>query len=331
METNKKIFLWIATILLTLCALIFLVSFASLFAILAAVLIAPIEKWQLIVRKYIKTPIKVALAIILSVLMLFTVPSTETPEEPSDQGEQSTGVTDRDESDDKNDLSFDDVVENDQNSEGTEEQNPTVNQTVTKEPEENTSTETLDDSKQEPEESVKEPEDTKKEPEDTKKEPSHAHSFAAATCTVPKTCTCGATEGAANGHNWKAATCTSAKKCSTCGVTEGEKADHSWKAATCTTAKTCTVCKITEGDKSEHSWKDATYSAPKTCSVCGTTTGSALEVPGKENYHGHVYTGGSSSKKYHYEANCAGKNSHEITWDEVQNRNLGPCGTCVLK
>ena len=54
-------------------------------------------------------------------------------------------------------------------------------------------------------------------------------------------------------------------------------------------------------------------------------------IPGKENYHGHVYTGGENSTKYHYEANCAGKNSHEITWDEVDRRGLQPCGKCVLK
>lgn len=60
------------------------------------------------------------------------------------------------------------------------------------------------------------------------------------------------------------------------------------------------------------------------------TTGNP-EKPGTENYNGHVYTGGISSKKYHYEAECAGKYSHEITWDEVHQRGLGPCGTCVLK
>jgi len=70
---------------------------------------------------------------------------------------------------------------------------------------------------------------------------------------------------------------------------------------------------------------------PKTCKTCAATEGEPLTKPGEENYHGHVYTGGASSKKYHYEANCAGKNSHEITWDEVQKRKLGPCGTCVLK
>ncbi|MCR4963979.1 MAG: S-layer homology domain-containing protein [Firmicutes bacterium] len=55
------------------------------------------------------------------------------------------------------------------------------------------------------------------------------------------------------------------------------------------------------------------------------------KIVGEENYHGHVYTGGSNSTKYHYEAECAGKYSHEITWDEVDARNLQPCGTCVLK
>ena len=110
-------------------------------------------------------------------------------------------------------------------------------------------------------------------------EPPHTHSFSSATCTAPKTCSCGATEGEANGHNWK----------------------------------------------------DATYTSPKTCTVCGATEGTPLDVPGKENYHGHVYTGGDKSTKYHYEADCAGKYSHEITWEEVDHRGLEPCGTCVLK
>lgn len=110
-------------------------------------------------------------------------------------------------------------------------------------------------------------------------EPPHTHDFQPATCTAPKTCSCGATEGTANGHRWE----------------------------------------------------EATYATPKMCSVCNATEGTPIEVPNKENYHGHVYTGGEYSKKFHYEAACAGKNSHEITWEEVQRRNLGPCGTCVLK
>ena len=105
---------------------------------------------------------------------------------------------------------------------------------------------------------------------------------------------------------------------------------HSFSAATCTAPKTCS-CGATEGEPTGHSWKDATYASPKTCTVCGATEGTPLDVPGKENYHGHVYTGGDKSTKYHYEADCAGKYSHEITWEEVDHRGLEPCGTCVLK
>ncbi len=65
-------------------------------------------------------------------------------------------------------------------------------------------------------------------------------------------------------------------------------------------------------------------------SVSESTTIITTTVPHSENYHGHVYTGGSNSTKYHYEAECAGKYSHEITWDEVSTRGLEPCKTCVL-
>lgn len=106
---------------------------------------------------------------------------------------------------------------------------------------------------------------------------------------------------------------------------------HRWASATCTDPKICTSCGATEGAALGHNWADATYISPKTCTTCKATEGEPLEKPGKENYHGHVYTGGEYSKKFHYEADCAGKNSHEITWDDVQRRNLGPCGTCVLK
>ena len=139
----------------------------------------------------------------------------------------------------------------------------------------------------------------------SKPDNTHTHNFAAATCTLPKTCSCGATSGSAKGHSFSAATCTSPQICYVCGTKNGTVKDHTWKAAS--------------------------YTEPKTCTSCGKKEGSALEVPNKENYHGHVYTGGDNSKSYHYEAQCAGKYSHEITWDEVTRRNLKPCGTCVAK
>jgi len=78
---------------------------------------------------------------------------------------------------------------------------------------------------------------------------------------------------AAPGHTWKAATCTSPKTCSACGVTEGEPIAHIWADATCTAPKTCFVCNATEGEPIAHTWKAATCIAPKTCFVCNTTEG----------------------------------------------------------
>ncbi len=43
---------------------------------------------------------------------------------------------------------------------------------------------------------------------ETVSEPEHTHSFADATCTKPKTCACGATEGSALGHSYKNGICT---------------------------------------------------------------------------------------------------------------------------
>lgn len=158
------------------------------------------------------------------------------------------------------------------------------------------------------------------------------HQWNEADCTGPKTCVlCGETDGAALGHDWIEATCDTPQTCARCGVTSGKAKGHTWNGATCTSAKTCSACGITEGTPMAHNWRNATYTSPKKCTKCGATEGSLLEKPGGANYHGHVYTGGQYSKKFHYEANCAGKNSHEITWDEVERRGLKPCGTCVLK
>lgn len=79
-----------------------------------------------------------------------------------------------------------------------------------------------------------------------------------------------------------------------------------------------------------HQWKNST------CKVCGkiksnSASSNSTNSNSSANYHGKVYTGGSSSKRYHYEAECAGKYSHEITWDEVSRRGLTPCGNCVEK
>ncbi len=56
--------------------------------------------------------------------------------------------------------------------------------------------------------------------------PTHTHSFSNATCTEPKKCSCGATDGVALGHKWNEATCKAPKTCKVCKVTEGAIGTH---------------------------------------------------------------------------------------------------------
>ena len=278
MKSIKKIILWIIVSFLTVIALGAIPSLSCFTAIIIALLIAPIDRWQNFLHKYINGIIKIIAIVVLTILMFATFPISDTPVDADIPRETTTA--------------------------------PTTNSTAvsTTEPTTAPTTEPTTAPTTEPTTAPTTEPTTAPTTEPTAApttEPPHTHSFKAATCTTPKTCPCGATKGKANGHSWKAATCISPKTCSSCNATEGTVAGHSWKKAT--------------------------YTSPKTCTGCGATEGNPLDMPGKENYHGHVYTGGEKSTKYHYEADCAGKYSHEITWNEVERRGLGPCGTCVLK
>ena len=240
MKKARIVGLWILSIFFILSAMVYFPSFSSLISVLIVALVIPISKWQAILNKYIKGKLKLIIVIILALVTMFTAPNTE-----ANAPDDTTATT-------TTEASTDSTVESTSETTAASTTEPTTAPTTAPTTEPTTAPTT---------------------------EPPHTHSFSSATCTAPKTCSCGATEGEANGHNWK----------------------------------------------------DATYTSPKTCTVCGTTEGTPLDVPGKENYHGHVYTGGDKSTKYHYEADCAGKYSHEITWEEVDRRGLEPCGTCVLK
>ncbi len=103
------------------------------------------------------------------------------------------------------------------------------------------------------------------------------HSYKAATCTSAKKCTrCGVTSGSALGHSYTAATCTSPKKCTRCGVTSGSPLIHKFAAATCTSPKKCTLCGVTSGSALGHSYTAATCTSSKKCTRCGVTSGSPL-------------------------------------------------------
>ena len=117
-----------------------------------------------------------------------------------------------------------------------------------------------------------------------------AHNYAAATCTKPKTCTCGATSGTALGHSYTSKVTTSATctkegvktfTCSKCANQYTEsiaKTAHNYAAATCTKPKTCT-CGATSGSALGHSYKYATNKAPTT-SATGTLKGTCSRCSG---------------------------------------------------
>lgn len=66
------------------------------------------------------------------------------------------------------------------------------------------------------------------EPSNSANKPTHIHNYSSATCTLPKTCSCGAKVGSALGHNFSAANCNSPKTCTRCGQTLGSALGHKY-------------------------------------------------------------------------------------------------------
>ena len=71
----------------------------------------------------------------------------------------------------------------------------------------------------------------------------HKHVWAEATCTQPKTCECGVTEGNALGHDWDTYVCGSSAACQREGCDETiDEIPHTWVNATLTAPKYCSSC-----------------------------------------------------------------------------------------
>ena len=92
----------------------------------------------------------------------------------------------------------------------------------------------------------------------------HHHVWQDATCTTPKTCACGETEGEALGHKpGAAATCTADQTCTVCKAVLNKATGHT-EETLAAKAPTCTATGLTAGKK---------------CTVCGTTTVAQKVVP----------------------------------------------------
>lgn len=83
-------------------------------------------------------------------------------------------------------------------------------------------------------------------------------------------------------HTWVAATCTEPKTCSECGATEGEPLGHDWEEATCIKPRTCKRCGYVEDDTlAEHVCENWTETVDATCTEEGYRKGKC-KVCGKE-------------------------------------------------
>ena len=195
---------------------------SALLFILGGLIIAPLG---FVKKLREKLKLNKALSIVLAVVLLFggifAAPTAEIPEDNTENTEITAETSD--ESSDPDTTDTEETTE--ETEEISSEEETTSEPETTKEPETTAAPETTAETTTA---------STTAAITERVTEPVHTHSFSAATCTKPKTCSCGATEGNAAGHNWKAATCTTPKKCTVCGETSGSVTAHGYSNGTCT-------------------------------------------------------------------------------------------------
>lgn len=193
----RKIGFWCLTILFVILALAFLPSIASVIAVVVAALTLPLQKWQDLIGKYIKTTWKTALIVVLAILTLIAAPAAVAPNTVDvPTGGVTITTTDRA------------VKTTRSTAHGT-----TTNTTVSTKKAATTTTNVTTATTITTVHTTISP---------TTTAPTHTHNYAVANCTTPKTCTsCGATEGYALGHHYTNG------ECLTCGVNDPDYVSES--------------------------------------------------------------------------------------------------------
>lgn len=82
LHITKKALLWILSILFLLIGLVYIPSISSFFAFAVVALVLPIQKWQTILGKAVKSKLKIILAIVFVIMTFSCVPVT--PETEND-------------------------------------------------------------------------------------------------------------------------------------------------------------------------------------------------------------------------------------------------------
>ena len=200
MKKTKNIGLWILSVFFIIAALAYFPSISTLLAILVATLTIPIASWQKILQKFVRGKLKVIIVVALALLTLAIAPKandstlTEKPLTTTPTTVPETTVP-------ETTVPATTVPE----TTVPETTVPATTVPATTIPATTVPATTVPATTV-PATTV--PATTV--PATT--EPPHTHSYSSATCTTPATCSCGATQGSANGHNYTNG------KCSVCGT-----------------------------------------------------------------------------------------------------------------
>jgi hypothetical protein len=260
--------------LLAIIALGTIPSFACIIAIVIALLIVPIGRWQDFLREYINGKIKTIGIIVLVVLMFATFPNSDTTTNSNVSNESSVPVAQG--------SNIESVIESSAEVVDELTSQPAI------EPSVEVTTESATQSKVESITEHSTESTTESKTEASKAE--HIHKYKAATCTVPKTCSCGKTEGEANGHKWK--------------------------KATCVAPKTCVICNKTSGSIVGHKFSDGE------CNICGKADPDYERVV-------MVWIPTNGGQKYHSHAGCSNMDDPEkVTQGEAESLGFSPCKRC---
>jgi hypothetical protein len=282
MKLVKNIAIWFLVFLLAIIALGTIPSFACIIAIVIALLIVPIGRWQDFLREYINGKIKTIGIIVLVVLMFATFPNSDTTTNSNVSNESSVPVAQGSNIESVNESSTQSVIESSAEVVDELTSQPAI------EPSVEVTTESATQSKVESITEHSTESTTESKTEASKAE--HIHKYKAATCTVPKTCSCGKTEGEANGHKWK--------------------------KATCVAPKTCVICNKTSGSIVGHKFSDGE------CNICGKADPDYERVV-------MVWIPTNGGTRYHSRSGCSQmKNPVQVTKSEAISRGFTACGRC---
>lgn len=92
----KKILIvisWVFTVFFIMLALGGFPSLSSVFCFLSAILLLPVERWQTLLKKFLKNAIRIITVVVAFVLAICFFPSTDIPKENNSKDDHSTSTT----------------------------------------------------------------------------------------------------------------------------------------------------------------------------------------------------------------------------------------------